>query len=410
MSLDFPILLGAVIAATFLSDALFKRTRIPDAVSLTGIGIVLGRALPIEVSGSMRSFMSSFGSLALAVILFQTGLKLDLKRLSHQAGRTILLALFSFAFATFLLYCAFVIGLEFHGPKAWAVAAALACTSGDIILPSLAKAKPGQALSSLLSTEAALSSVLAVIVVLVLTSHGETAVFDAALWEGRGVSFLSGGGIALVMGILWLRLRPRLAQNKFFYLFTLGFVFLLLGVMERSGSGSGAFAVLLFGAILANGDSIVESLPPGLRKYMHMGPAVDSMSAAMGESHDQILFFVRGFFYLFLGLLFEWPGLDLRIWLGIVVAAVAVILAREVSVQLAGWTALIPGHDRALLRLSTPRGLTTAVLVAIVLPWAGSGPWQTMAIAVVLVSNLRLSIGAAKLSRDASRRSKEIGR
>lgn len=398
MTLDLLVLIGAVIVVSFMGDALSRHAGIPDALLLSGVGIIVGLIFHIDISESLRSSMSSYGRLALPVLMLQIGLRFDIKRLSHQTGRAVLVAFLSFATAAFLLYCALSIGLDFRGSQAWAIAAALACTSADMILPLLGKKEPSDISSPLLEAESALSSALAVIVVLVLTKEGRNEPFDESFWRSAAVHFLIGGGMAFVLGLIWLWLLSLLGPSDFSVLLTLGLVFLLMGLVERLAAGSGALAVLVFGMVLANRSSIVGLLSPDLQSRLRIGPIGETARRDSFRTQEGILLIMRGSFFLFLGLLFKWPGYDLRIWLGMAIAAVAVILAREISVQIAGWAGRIPGQTRAWLRLSAPRGLTSAVLVAILLPWVGSGPWQTVAITVVLVSNLRLSLGAAKHS------------
>jgi NhaP-type Na+/H+ or K+/H+ antiporter len=123
------------------------------------------------------------------------------------------------------------------------------------------------------------------------------------------------------------------------------------------------------------------------------------MRSAITESHSQIYFLILGVFFLYLGILLRWPGADLRIWLSIALAAVALVVGREMAVQLGGWTRHVPGHLRAMLRTSTPRGLTSAVLVAVLIPWLGTGAWVTVAVSVILISNLWMMILSAKLAR-----------
>jgi NhaP-type Na+/H+ or K+/H+ antiporter len=399
MSVGLPILLGVVIAATFLGNALSERTRIPDLVYITGMGVLMWRVFGIRPLEAMPASMSAVGIAALAIILFRTGLELDLRRFSRQLGRALLLSLFSFSLAIFLVYTALFVGLDAGGPMAWAIAAALACTSAGLSLPALAKARPSKTLSSLLSMESALTEAIAVILVLVMAGQPKGESMNAAFWLHKILPFLVGGGIAVVTGFLWLWLMRRLDQRRFFYLLTMGWVLLLMGLVEQAG-GSGAFAVLVFGLMLANSESILRGLPARLRSGLHAISEDGPTRLAIAESHEQIYFFVRGFFFLNLGILLKWPGSDLRIWLGIVVVAAAVIVAREIAVQLAGWTTGIPGKDRAVLRFASPRGLTTAVLVAILIPSLGSGPWVTVVVAVILISDLWMWLGSAKLSRD----------
>lgn len=397
MSLAFTTTLGIVIILGFFAKALFDRAGLPEALPLVAIGALLGRLFPSEAAALDSPFMSSLGLLALAAILFQAGLELGRGEGRKGLGRAILLALLSFAASSFLLYCALSIGLDMRGPEAWAVAAALACTSADLALPVLAKLDGAEfePLRPLVSLESALSVVLAALAVLFLKGGGgETSL------GGRALSLALGAGPAFLLGLLWLRLLPSLAAGGLSYLLTAGLALLLMGALEQAG-GSGAAAVIVFGATLGRGPALAALLLRGRQGRAGSKASSEAALLSLGEAQGRLLFLFRSAFYLSLGLLLEWPGEDLRVWLGILIAAVAVILAREIAVQLAGWAGSIPGRERALLRFAAPRGLESAVLITLLGPWLGAGPWRSLAVAVLLVSDLRMGAGAARLRREA---------
>jgi cell volume regulation protein A len=268
----------------------------------------------------------------------------------------------------------------------------------------LAKAFPDSPMRSLLAMESAISEALAVVVVLAMMGLGENESADSAFWGNLGISFLIAGGIALVTGLVWLWLLNRLYNQRFFYLLTIGLVFLLMGVVEFL-HGSGVFAVLVFGIILSNGETIFGVITPRLRERLRT-LFVDgnvALHPKISESHAEISFFIRCFFFVYLGIVFQWPGADMGIWLTVLIFSVAVIVGREVAVLLAGWTTGIPGRYRAILGNSAPRGLATAVLMAILAPRIQEGSWETLAVFIVLISNIWMTIGIARLSRESSR-------
>lgn len=398
MSGDIMLLFGTVIAVSFLGNALFEKARLPDTVSLIAMGAILGGAFGLGPSESVQGFMASFGKLALAIILLRTGLELDLRRSARHAGRASLLALFAFLIVLFLGYCAFSVGLDLHGRSAWAISAALACMSAGIAMPLLAKSHPGEGLAPILSLESALTEAFSIILVLALSVPGLEEGPGLAFWGRQGLAFLIGGGIGLVLGFLWLWLLGFLARRGFFYLLTLGMVFLLMDLVDRAG-GSGVVAVLTLGMTLANGESAIRIFGPTIQARLRPFLGMSGMRSVITESHEQIYFLIRGFFLLYLGTLLAWPGQDLASWLAIVVASVSLIVGRVIAVQLSGWIAGLPGRDRAFLRIATPRGLTTAILIAILLPRVGQGAWVSVSVAVILASNLWMALAAARLAR-----------
>lgn len=311
-----------------------------------------------------------------------------------------MLAALSFVIAIFLIYYALILGMNASGPVAVAVAAALACTSAPIVIPVLAHAAPKSPMRPLLVVESALSDALAVMVVLALLGLEHGGISGSLLAGQLGKSMLLGAGAASIGGLIWLWMLSHLSTHPFFYLMTIGFVFLLMGAVE-SFHGSGALAVLIFGMVLANGEAIVGIFSPRIRDQIHkrLGEGGVALHPRLTASHAEVSFLTRSFFFVYLGMIFQWPGADFRIWLTIVLTIVAIIVGREIAVQLTGWVTGIPAPQRSLLAAMLPRGLATAVLAAMLVNRAAQpGPaWETLATFVIVISNLMMSFRLLKI-------------
>jgi hypothetical protein len=87
------------------------------------------------------------------------------------------------------------------------------------------------------------------------------------------------------------------------------------------------------------------------------------------------------------------------LWLTIVLVIVAIIVAREIAVQLIGWVTKVSAPQRLLLSAMLPRGLATAVLAAMLVNRSTSnGPaWETLATFVVFITNLWMSVRLLKM-------------
>ena len=400
MAATLLILLGGIIGVGFIGNLFFERTRIPAVLLLIAIGIFLGPITRIVPPETVRPFMPFFGAIALTIILFEGGLDLDLQHTIKQAGRAILLAALSFGAAMFMIYYALLLGMNAQGPAAVAVAAALACTSAPIVIPVLARAAPTSPMRPLLVVESALSDAFAVMVVLALLGFENSDISGSILAGQLGKSMLLGAGAALAGGLIWLWMLSHLSTRPFFYLMTIGFVFLLMGAVE-SFHGSGALAVLIFGMVLANGEAIVGIFNPRIRDEIHkrLGGSGVALHPRLTESHAEVSFMTRSFFFVYLGMIFQWPGADFRLWLTIGLTILAIIVAREIAVQLTGWVTRVSAPQRALLAAMLPRGLATAVLAAMLVNRAtASGPaWETLATFVVVISNLWMSFRLLKI-------------
>jgi NhaP-type Na+/H+ or K+/H+ antiporter len=159
--------------------------------------------------------------------------------------------------------------------------------------------------------------------------------------------------------------------------------------------------VLIFGMVLANGEAIVGVFSARVRDTIHkrLGEGGVALHPRLTESHAEVSFMTRGFFFVYLGMIFQWPGADFRMWLTIVLTVVAIIVGREIAVQLTGWVTSIPAKHRLLLSAMLPRGLATAVLAAMLVNRTTQpGPaWETLATFVVVISNLWMSFRLIKI-------------
>jgi cell volume regulation protein A len=393
------ILVGAIIGLGFLANLFFEKTRVPGTLPLIGAGMLLGPVLRVVPPELVRPLAPAFGAVALTIILFEGGLDLDIRHVLRQAGRSVLLACVSFVVAMVLAYQAIVLGLGVSGQVAWAIAAALACTSAPVVVPVLALAAPRSPMRPLLVVESALSDAFAVMVVLALHAPHGTGVSGAVMAEHLGQSMAIGAGVGLVGAALWLSLLGHLIKRPFFYLMTIGFVFLLMGLVE-SVHGSGALAVLVFGVALANGHRAVERMHPEFRDAIEkaLGGGGATPHQRISESHAGLSFVTRSFFFVYLGIMFQWPGSDVRTWLAILLLFVGLVAGREVAVQLVGWVTRISANDRGLLAAMLPRGLATAVLGALIAEGVVNGPpWETLTTFVVVLTNLWMALRLLKL-------------
>lgn len=384
----------------FLSNLFFEKTRLPGVLLMITIGIFLGPVTRIVPPETVRPFMPAFGVIALSIILFEGGLDLNLRHTIRQAGRAVFLAAISFVTAMFLVYYALVLGLNAGGRPTLAIAAALACTSAPIVIPILTRMTPQSPMRPLLAVESALSDALAVMVVLAFMGYQLEDISGSLLAGQLGKSLLIGAGAAIIGGLMWLWLLSYLYRQRFFYLMTIGVVFLLMGVVE-SFHGSGALAVLLFGMVLANGEALLSIFRPKIRLEIskRLGEAGLGLNPRLSESHAEVSLITRSFFFMYLGMIFRWPGLDFRLWLTILLVIIAIIAAREISVQLTGWVTRVSAPNRMLLAAMLPRGLATTVLVVLLVSNSNRpGPaWETLATFVVLASNVWMSARLLKI-------------
>ncbi|MEK6975710.1 MAG: cation:proton antiporter [Candidatus Thermoplasmatota archaeon] len=399
-----PIFVGiaALTFAGFLAGRFFERTRFPDIPILLGLGLLIGpvnrwlvergtgsqglaRTLDIEGLQSAAPFIVG---LALVVLLFDSGMQLDFKSVKRSIGPAAVHTLPIFLFT--VLGVMVVAHLVFGMPILLAGMLGVALSNVDQtvsagILPHL-RIDPD--LRTMYTVEMALYDLASIplIVALIEAAGGGSDLGGGVPGFAALVSVSFAIGIA--GGLAWIYALRGLAGHPHSYMLTFAMTLVVYGAAEVLG-GSGALSILLFGLLVGNRTWI-------LRRFGHLRQ-VDQEHEKVQAFHDEITFFVRTLYFLFLGASVTagaaaWPGIPVA-GLGSLSGAAlfviasfgivgTVILARWVPVRLAA----IGRPSRRALYPVFGRGLDTAVLVT--LPFVASAyvpgtpyhdelsPWQ----------------------------------
>src|SRR5689334_17335865 len=92
------LVVGFLIFVAHAFTGLFSRTRVPDVLLLTVIGLVLGPILHLVTPQNFGAVGPVFATVTLIIILFEAGLSLDLDVLRGVLRTTFVLTLANFLF------------------------------------------------------------------------------------------------------------------------------------------------------------------------------------------------------------------------------------------------------------------------------------------------------------------------
>lgn len=389
---------GLILGIGFLAQLLFERTRIPDILILLGIGYLVGPLAGWVSVDRLAPYAPLLGAIAVAFILFDGGLDFELDKLLGQfipATGLILLTLIP----CILLVAAgahYACGLSWHA--ALLLGVIVSNTSGPIVLPIIGKLKIPERDRYLLALEAALTDILVVVVFVTLleiagakaASASASGVFNALLG-----SFSIGAMLGVVVGLAWIKTLGLMANRSLAYIVTLGVVFLLYGGSEYLRA-SGGVAVLTLGIVLANSDRF--------RKFFNMkSPVVDTR--ALRATHTEFTFFIRTFFFVYAGLFLPAARLSAEEVVLLASALAGVLLSRYLGSGLFAIVLRRGTAERMAYTVMLPRGLIVAVLAGI--PAAhgipGTAPFARIAAAVIVVTNVVMTVGVVLLERHYGR-------
>lgn len=394
---DVLLLIGGILLAGFGGALFFQRTGIPDLLALIALGAALGPVFHVVDPEQYRSAAPYFGAFALMMILFEGGLDLQFGKVVSQSGKALLLLFISFTLAMIsIAYLANLItGLGLlHSMMLGGI---LANTSGPIIIPVLSRLPINTDVKTMISLESAMSDALSVVVVVTLLNLDTTGTIEAgSVGKELLTSFVIALMVAVVLGAIWLRVLDALHDRPFSYVVTLAFLLLIQGGIEHIG-GSGAIATLLFGMVLGNGAAIASLF--GSRAKSRIAQSFRTGSLELNEQlkhfHGELTFFVRTFFFVYLGLLFNVQAGDLVFWSLTGAMLVAILVTRLVSVSMMRTLFTFQPGDVSILWIMLPRGLAAAALAALPVSAGleGAEGFPGYAFMVIIATNAIMTAG-----------------
>lgn len=372
-------LLGGVLVLAFIANRLFCRIRIPDLIVLIATGLLLGPGLHWVDGNQFRTLTHVLGTLVLLLILFEGGLELNLRDALRHFPGGVLLAFIGYTLSVGLVATIARWLMKLPLSSSLLLGAVLGCTSSTMVMPALQQINVRDPVRITLLLEASLGDVLAVLTVGGLVDISE----EGPLFTGMLSAFLFKITVSMVLailiGVLWARVWPSIAEHRFANVVTFGMVLVTYSV-SRSAGGSGLLAVLAFGLALANHPRAHRSIEHHLR---------------MLTFHSELSFLARSLFFVLLGVVVKLVSKDYI--LPIIAILVALLAARAVAVQATRWVwREIQPRERELIFWMLPRGLITAVLALKVLEAKGDqfSFLPAMAFTVIMLTNLLVVLGS----------------
>ncbi len=380
-------IIGVIMLIGFLGNWIFKKTDIPSMIWLLAFGLVLGpithainASLFIQVSGF-------FAAVAIIIILFDGGIHIDLYKLLREAPRGVMLTIIAFTVSVIITTIVMML-FRYSLLNGILMGAIVGGTSSPIVIPIISKLRGVSGKTRIiLSLESALTDVLCIVVAIAVMQ---------ALSVGSGVSigfalkaianaFSIGIVLGFIAGVIWLPLMRKIIKEEFSYVVTLAVLFLLYAFVQYL-EGSGAVACLVFGIVLGNGKKVFQMI-----KYEDYAFEI---TTSMKNFHSLIAFFIRTFFFVYLGLLVSIQSIT-NIFIGLIIVA-GLLVTRPFAVRIAmKGSKEIKDFDRKVMSVMLPRGLAAAVLayLPIAMNIRGTEAFPDVAFTVIMATALASTIG-----------------
>jgi len=395
----FAVIAG-IIFIGYIAELIFLKTKIPDVLLLICLGIGIGTGLNWATAESFGSASSLFTTFALIFILFQGALSIDFNTLLRTLSETIYLTLISFIL-TVTIVTSISIFLGFTFPISLLIGFILGGTSSAVVIPLVQNIEISNKYGLVLTLESAISDVLCIIGTITIIEIIKTGEIVAS---GVFRSVLSSFSLALVVGsivgIIWIFV---LYYNEILlksYMLTIAVVIGLYAFVESPFvKASGAIAALAFGLVLGNSKFILASKNKKIeeKKERNEKKGIENdekiitnvLSTGAKNFYSEISFFVKTFFFVYLGILIDFSNPGVLIYGALLSFGIFLIRPLAVKIAIKGSNS-IEIKEKVFLETIIPKGLAAAVLAGIAVQsgilGADTSQFINMILSVVLIS------------------------
>jgi len=352
------LFIGVVLFLGQVFSSLFEKTRLPDVLPLMLLGMVMGPITGLVSPADFGRAGEIFTTLALIVVLFQSGIELKILSLRGAMTQGFLLTTVTFSVLTVVLAWLASITLRVPQIYAFIIGAIVADNSTAVVTPLLDKLKITSQTRAVLFLEANLTGVYSIVLALALLG---VAVQGGRLSaQGIGLEILKSFGVGLVMsivaGLFWMRILNRVRSLENAVSLTFAFVLLVYALSELAG-GDGAIATLTFGAVAGNMRLI--------RRLWLKKVSFNALTLNDGEKSffEEVEFIFKTLFFVYMGISMRIGEIHL-LALGLFLA-LAKLLVRTPCVN---WcvSKKITRSDCSVILAMCPNGLVSAVLAAMI--------------------------------------------
>ena len=354
-----------VFFAHFLSLQ-FRKTNIPDVLVLMLLGILLGPVLGIVTPADFGKIGSVIATIALVVILFESGTSLNLGVLGKSLATTGVLSLVCFVLTAAIVALVGVAALQLEWLPAILLGVTLGGTSSAVVIPMVEALRLAEKPATVLVLESALTDVLCIVGVFALLQiYTQGGVEPGRLVGGVLAALVFATIIGVLGGIGWLLVLGKVRDFPNTISSTLAYVFIVYGVTEQLGF-SGAIAALALGITMTNFEEF------GLTRIQSLSSkSIVPLNEMDRVFYRESVFLLKTYFFVYLGISIHFGAAHLA--LAAIAMTVLVFTMRTGLTRLVYRDAGYNLRDSALTSMMAPKGLAAAVLAGLPLQYGVAG-------------------------------------
>ena len=381
----------------FLSEALFRRTNIPDVLFLIILGFLIGpNGFGYTSPEDLASVAPVCTTFTLLILIFDGAFNINLSSLIREFSSSLILTIYNFVISTIVVGGIFYYIHQYHLDGTTMMASmiigfSLAGVSSSFVIPILSQIRVGGKLFSRLALESALTDVFCIVATLSVIEVYTTGIFGVQKTLTYLIElFAIAGFIGVLGGIIWIVIRVFEEQN---YIITIAYLILIYLATEYFG-GNGPIAALFLGLILNNSKQL-SSIKEGIlsrsvaekQKAIQGDLGVEVTSATEKRYYNLISFFLKALFFIYVGIL-----LDITDQTALVVGSILSVLIMITRMGSMPLTKGMQKAQRQLVNAVFARGLAAAVLIQAVIQAGMPGAeYMARVVYVVIIGTIILS-------------------
>ena len=381
----------------FLSEALFRRTNIPDVLFLIVLGFIIGpNGFGYTSPEDLASVAPVCTTFTLLILIFDGAFNINLSSLIREFSSSLILTIYNFVISTIVVGGIFYYIHQYHLDGTTLMASmvigfSLAGVSSSFVIPILSQIRVGGKLFSRLALESALTDVFCIVATLSVIEVYTTGIFGVQKTLTYLIElFAIAGFIGVLGGIIWIVIRVFEEQN---YIITIAYLILVYLATEYFG-GNGPIAALFLGLILNNSKQL-SSIKEGIlsrsvaekQKAIQGDLGIEVTSATEKRYYNLISFFLKALFFIYVGIL-----LDITDQTALVVGSILSVLIMITRMGSMPLTKGMPKDQRQLVNAVFARGLAAAVLIQSVIQAGMPGAeYMARVVYVVIIGTIVLS-------------------
>jgi len=324
---------------------------------------------------------SLIATIALVVILFESGTSLNLGVLGKSLATTGVLSLVCFALTTVIVMLVGFAALDLPWIPAILLGVTLGGTSSAVVIPMVDALRLSEKPATVLVLESALTDVLCIVGVFALLQvYTQGSVGPGRVVGGVLAALIFAAAIGVLGGIGWLLVLGKVRDFPNTISSTLAYVFIVYGLTEQLGF-SGAIAALALGITMTNFEEF------GLARIQSLSSKnIVPLNEIDLVFYRESVFLLKTYFFVYLGISIHFGAAHLA--LTAILMTVLVFAMRTGLTRFVYRDAAYTLRDSAITSMMAPKGLAAAVLAGLPLQYgvAGGETIRDTTYMVVLVS------------------------